>query len=264
MELADAVAPQIADNLVLCRAHFVSLSELIPRRAKSWHSVIIGAIIELVFRNRIAGSEDLTSKSWPIVITVQTVQTLSIITACIPYLKPFFASLESGMIRADDSRRLASRSIWSDGYRRTPVPNKGSSSTMLRSLGSRKFYTWTDVLLQGGIANYADSTDVHRHNTRGSEGESQTSQSRIIVPTAVWPPTPPPDCSRSLSQTPIEDPEEKMERFKLEAKRAYDTLIQMGGRPTRPIRCNLNWKTVLFGEEKFSHQWDCELVSLMI
>ena len=42
-----------------------------------------------------------------------------------------------------------------------------------------------------------------------------------------------------------------MERFKLEAKQAYDTLIQMGGRPTRPIRCNLNWKTVLFGGEKF-------------
>ena len=42
-----------------------------------------------------------------------------------------------------------------------------------------------------------------------------------------------------------------LERFKLEAKQAYDTLIQMGGRPTRPIRCNLNWKTVLFGGEKF-------------
>ena len=42
-----------------------------------------------------------------------------------------------------------------------------------------------------------------------------------------------------------------MERFELEAKQAYDTLIQMGGRTTRPIRCNLNWKTVFFGGEKF-------------
>ena len=42
-----------------------------------------------------------------------------------------------------------------------------------------------------------------------------------------------------------------MERYKLEANRAYDTLIQMGGRPTRPIRCNLHWKTVVFGGEQF-------------
>lgn len=42
-----------------------------------------------------------------------------------------------------------------------------------------------------------------------------------------------------------------MERCKLEIKRAYDTLIQMGERPTRPIRCNLYWKTVLFGGEQF-------------
>ena len=65
------------------------------------------------------------------------------------------------------------------------------------------------------------------------------------------PPTPPPDCSRSLSQTPIEDDEEIIERCKIEAKRAYDTLIQMGGRPTRPFRYNLHWKTVLFEGEQW-------------
>ena len=42
-----------------------------------------------------------------------------------------------------------------------------------------------------------------------------------------------------------------MKRYKLEANRAYDTLTQMGGRPTRPIRCNLHWKTVVFGGEQF-------------
>ena len=42
-----------------------------------------------------------------------------------------------------------------------------------------------------------------------------------------------------------------MQRYKLEANRAYNTLTQMGGRPTRPIRCNLHWKTVLFGGEQF-------------
>ena len=42
-----------------------------------------------------------------------------------------------------------------------------------------------------------------------------------------------------------------MQRYKLEANRAYNTLTQMGGRPTRPIRCNLHCMTVLFGGEQF-------------
>ncbi len=76
-------------------------------------------------------------------------------------------------------------------------------------------------------------------------------KSRNCSPRLSEPPTPPPDCSSRLSETPTEDDEEKMERYKLEANRAYDTLTQMGGRPTRPIRCNLHWKTVLFGGEQF-------------
>ena len=65
------------------------------------------------------------------------------------------------------------------------------------------------------------------------------------------PPTPPPGCSPSLSETPIEDPVEMLDRYKLEAKQAYDALTQMGGRPTRPVRSNLHWKTVLFGGEQW-------------
>lgn len=65
------------------------------------------------------------------------------------------------------------------------------------------------------------------------------------------PPTPPPDCSPRLSETPSETYEEATEGCKLEANRAYDALIQMGGRPTRPIRCDVHWKTVFYGEEQF-------------
>lgn len=35
------------------------------------------------------------------------VQSLGIMTACAPYLKPFLDSLESGLIRSDDIRRRA-------------------------------------------------------------------------------------------------------------------------------------------------------------
>ena len=74
---------------------------------------------------------------------------------------------------------------------------------------------------------------------------------RNCLPRLSEPPTPPPDCSRSLSQTPIEDDEEIIERSKIEAKRAYNTLIQMGGRPTCSFRYNLHWKTVLFEGEQW-------------
>ena len=147
--------------------------------------MIAAITCELVFRNRIAGSEDRTFAAWPVVVCSQFVQALSIITACIPYLKPFFVSLESGMIRADDSRRLGAHSIWTYGYRRTKDPNEGSVGTMLTSLGSRRFKTWTDIPSYGEAANDAASTDVRRHDTRLSQAESQTSQSRIIPPMPV-------------------------------------------------------------------------------
>jgi hypothetical protein len=45
--------------------------------------------------------------NWLTTIAIMLIESLSIITACVPYLKSFFASLESGLIRNDDLRRLA-------------------------------------------------------------------------------------------------------------------------------------------------------------
>ena len=70
------------------------------------------------------------------------------------------------------------------------------------------------------------------------------------------------DCSPRLSkspgpedpwpegwETPVQTDEEWTEESKIEVKKAYDTLIQMGGRPTRPIRFNPRWKKVLIHGE---------------
>ncbi|KAL9638790.1 MAG: hypothetical protein Q9204_001364 [Flavoplaca sp. TL-2023a] len=47
-------------------------------------------------------------------------------------------------------------------------------------------------------------------------------------------------------ETPEPDPPEiRAVRVEAAAKEAYDTLIQMGGRPTRSIRFNPRWKTVI-------------------
>ena len=42
---------------------------------------------------------------WVVVLCTQVEQNLSLITACVPYHKPFFKSVESGMLRNDDLRR---------------------------------------------------------------------------------------------------------------------------------------------------------------
>ncbi len=49
--------------------------------------------------------------------------------------------------------------------------------------------------------------------------------------------------------TPTLSYEECLEQNKIEAKEAYDTLVHMGGRPTRPIRFNPRWKKVLVDGE---------------
>ncbi|QUC21747.1 uncharacterized protein UV8b_05990 [Ustilaginoidea virens] len=56
-------------------------------------------------------------------------QCVSIVFACVPYLKQFFLSLESGMIRVDDARRRErTSSTWRRGARsRTPDRSKGST-----------------------------------------------------------------------------------------------------------------------------------------
>ncbi|KAF6238662.1 hypothetical protein HO173_003168 [Letharia columbiana] len=97
------------------------------------------------------------------------------------------------------------------------------------------------------------------HHTQPVDPEDLEAKLRNCPPRLSEPPTPPPDCSRSLSQTPIEDPVEMLERFKLEAKQAYDTLIQMGGRPTRPIRSTPPWTKVPVGGEiwyRYAEQYE--------
>ena len=69
------------------------------------YSVTPGVITQLIYLNRTSGVSDATYMLWRVVICDVVVQNMSIITACIPYLKPFIQSLESGMIRTDDLRR---------------------------------------------------------------------------------------------------------------------------------------------------------------
>ncbi|KAL9024567.1 MAG: hypothetical protein Q9196_006425 [Gyalolechia fulgens] len=70
-----------------------------------------------------------------------------------------------------------------------------------------------------------------------SLGDGHPGLSKSLQPEREW--------SFEGDETPGPDPPEiRAVRAEAAAKEAYETLIRMGGRPTRPIRSNPRWKTV--------------------
>ncbi|KZZ87780.1 hypothetical protein AAL_08283 [Moelleriella libera RCEF 2490] len=68
---------------------------------------VIGAIAaEMSYRYRARFSNDDTHARWPVAVCITLVQGMNLIFSCVPWMKQFFVSLESGMIRVDDKRRL--------------------------------------------------------------------------------------------------------------------------------------------------------------
>ena len=177
---------EISDSQCFCRTDSASLSTLLWHCiANTFGSVIGAATAELVFRNRNAGSADRTFTTWTVVICSQFIQALSIITACVPYLKLFFSNLETGMIRTDDSRRLESRSRPSK-QRSKARRKKSALSTKLRSSGSRPGSSTVrfNVLHE----DYIPITHIvggHSHKRTNDTG-SQTSHTRILKQTDIW------------------------------------------------------------------------------
>ena len=129
--------------------------------------------------------KDPTYSNWQNVLTGVIVQSLGIITSCIPYLKPLLESLESGMIRIDDLRRkggssYADNSTSGQSHRlgrlnfgskamSKPVSATGGKSVV--NLG----YGQTDVSVSGG-----------RAVTQEFDRESQRSNVKMIRETKTW------------------------------------------------------------------------------
>ncbi|KAL8799332.1 MAG: hypothetical protein Q9182_005976 [Xanthomendoza sp. 2 TL-2023] len=67
-------------------------------------TVVVSVIAQLAYFNNAISSNDVSFSLWSEIVCTQVVQSLNVITACVPHLKPFFDSLESGMIRSDDLR----------------------------------------------------------------------------------------------------------------------------------------------------------------
>ncbi|KAI3390863.1 hypothetical protein diail_8473 [Diaporthe ilicicola] len=142
---------------------------------------VAAAIIpELIFRDRAGQSADQTFALWPAVVCSLSVQCLSIVFACMPYLKPFFGALESGMIRMDDTRRREGRST-RGGYYFKKAKGSSHGSSGKQSAGSRLYplRNWAQTSAGTHSASVeCGPEDLDRH--------SQRSDSRIIRATTTF------------------------------------------------------------------------------
>lgn len=146
--------------------------------------VLAATILQLIYLNRAAHTSDATFKAWPVVLGAQMVQSLSIITACIPSLKPFLESLESGMLRSDDLRRRGMGGVY--GYGSHNLTNLSTS----RSTGKKEKPHLTSNPSAGKHYklpnNISTVVSMNRNEDPERDSDSQGSASRIIKYTRTF------------------------------------------------------------------------------
>ncbi|KAI9881206.1 MAG: hypothetical protein M1830_007184 [Pleopsidium flavum] len=150
--------------------------------------VIAAVTAQLVYLNRASDTTDATFDLWPLVLCTQVVQNMSIITACIPYLKPFLESLESGMMRSDDLRRRGIEGI--NGYSTASSGRFGTNSSSKISSKSARNTVKQSRELEGIDQSNNNTTTItatgDSHNLYDWDAESQRSRSKMIKQTTAW------------------------------------------------------------------------------
>lgn len=139
----------------------------------------------MVTTNSANRSTDVTFSLWPVTLAMTLVQSLGIVTSCIPYLKPFIQSLESGMIRSDDIRRRGETGALARGYikaedtRFDHSQNKSSSNNITSHgiSGSSELQT---------IASNTMVKDPRQAGDGEFNTESHPSRTQFITQTKTW------------------------------------------------------------------------------
>lgn len=81
----------------------------------TYSRVVSAATVRIIYLIEDSTLGDLTSEAWPATLCALIVESLSVIAACIPYLKPFLDSLESGMMNNDQLRREGMSDLYGRG-----------------------------------------------------------------------------------------------------------------------------------------------------
>lgn len=158
----------------------------------SYRSVIAATIVQICFlQSKAASSQDLTFDLWTVVLVTEVVQSLSIIAACIPYLKPFMGALETGMIRANGGG-VSRVNGFGYGIRSTNNQyqkygnSKGSSKHGQSQTSDVRMDNLGFAKLEDVIVSRQTAAVSAKGQSPDSDNDSQTSQSKIIRKTVGW------------------------------------------------------------------------------
>lgn len=133
---------------------------------------------------------------WQAVVATQVVQCLSIVTACVPYLKPFLDSLESGQMRADDLRRRGKTGV--SGYGGSGSNNSGGNNSGGNSAGTKPMHIDPITSAASQHSKLHELVEIPRAKRNSVivkatkepgtnwDGQSQTSQTVLIQQTRTW------------------------------------------------------------------------------
>ncbi|GJP88537.1 hypothetical protein AlacWU_01436 [Aspergillus niger] len=134
--------------------------------------VILISIVELILVSQNDATHDPSFSTWGVTISVETIQCLSIVTACWAQLKPFLNMLKSNGLRIQgvDYRSTNNRSKWST----TRSANRTES----------KYTRSGEHELVGMGAGQGNITTVSA--ARLSDDDSQSSQAGIIREVRTW------------------------------------------------------------------------------
>lgn len=153
--------------------------------------VVPAVACQIYFSNKSLNSTDPTFAMWQAVVVAEIVQCLSIVTACVPYLKPFLDSLESGQLRADDLRRRGKTGVsgyGGSGSNPSSGNNAASKSTPVdatASANSQQSNLHELVELPKPKRSSATVTSVNEGTTNW-DGQSHSSQTVLIQQTRTW------------------------------------------------------------------------------
>jgi hypothetical protein len=153
----------------------------------------IGAIASLmVILSMPKNVSDISYDQWLVQIAMALAQTLAIVTACVPYLKPFMDGLESGMIRSDDLLRRTEvpgkRGVYPYGRdRKSPLNSAISKRLSKMSNPTRPVKPHPHEMdpIKSAIINTV-SVEANPYHERDWDVGSDSSQTKIIKQTRSW------------------------------------------------------------------------------
>lgn len=156
----------------------------------------MGAIIaQLTLLNQQRVTSDATLDSWSYYLSAQFVQNLSVITACVPYIKNVLLGVESGMFQTGHFGLVA---LPKSPHRIQEHDSLGARSGKEIATGTSalRSHQSSDDISHGIVANgRLQDNPVSAENTHTAEsvtpveewdGDSQSSRANIIRETRKW------------------------------------------------------------------------------